>query len=303
MFAKVFYYGILVFLVGKIIASQKARDVKRRLVYVMLLLVLVLIPLSITSYDTFNKKVFFQGLVYHLLCIQFVTTPLKLLVICSCVLTVYAVKDKRYSKIPIYLLLLLSTSFYLDIIKERNIITGKMAFSSPMLNVIEPFFKQAQRYPLRLEEVITSKKMYDEINNIYNTCLKPNYLQILTLNLLNKPNFAVKTWLADTIVHCRIYCYGFDYDDDNLKNEVDLYGNRRLFLSIPFLSLYILSPIALDGDIILPTVWSSSIYDYRLDTTFVRQLRELQGDTLSPEEYKEWLKKREEFKRKEFGLE
>ncbi len=190
--------------------------------------------------------------------------------------------------------------------------------------VVSNFFDKYHRYPMSISEVVATSNWSAELYRQffqYHTKVSWYWYFRPHLHLVKWPDygiktylddtinpkvdkalvtpFGIKTYLNDTILYCVSYSYGFDNDDDSLMvvykySELD---DARTLKEI----LYMISPVPLNGDVFCHWEAVQSINDYRLDTVFVRKLRELQGDTLAPEEYEEWMRKREEFRRKGFG--
>jgi len=189
-------------------------------------------------------------------------------------------------------------------VREKGIILNKLRFSWSSNPIFTYYYRlRPWRFPISINDIYSDSLSHQELKEILLSQEMERFYNF-SLGIIRKPDFGLKTWIADTEIHCVLYSYGFDNDDDSCKHVIDLDDDEPVLLGLPYRTLYVLSPVPLDGDILLN--YCSCVYsvnDYRLDTTFVRQLRELQGDTLSPEEYQEWMEKREEFKRKEFGLE
>ena len=247
--------------------------------------------------------------------------------IISLFVTINSFRKKKHKRAIIFLIITLVLFIYADIVIEhKSIIEAYNTRSFKNLDwVVANFFNKYHRYPISTNEIVTtsnwSAELYKEFYQ-YHTEVPWYWYFRPYLHLVKWPDYGIKTYLDDTlnpkvdkalvtplgiktylndtILYCVSYSYGFDNDDDSLKvvyTYYELYDARKLNNI-----LYMISPIPLNGDIFLG--WDvRSVNDYRLDTTFVRQLRELQGDTLTPEEYEESMRKREEFRRKEFRLE
>jgi len=240
------------------------------------------------------------------------------------IIAIRSLKRRLYLRFFIYLLIAAVSFIYFDIIKERRTIVEHYTFepTGPFNGIVRYFFRKYHYYPMSAKELMEkTSELEEDYERVFQKqryypwewCLHlvkwPGYGIKTYLDDTINPKvdkalvtpFGIKTYLNDTILYCVSYSYGFDNDDDSLKvvyKYYELYDARKLNNI-----LYMISPIPLNGDIFYHWEAVQSVNDYRLDTTFVHQLRELQGDTLTPEEYEESMRKREEFRRKEFRLE
>ncbi len=194
----------------------------------------------------------------------------------------------------IFLICIICFSYWI-IIRDRKIIIQNKYNSFLRTNqAYSSFMLKYHRYPMSMEEIrkdTVAGRWFDDdyVKTIYTRDPDEIHWALRPL-LLKVPDYGVYTWLEDTIIHTRLYIYGFDYDDDSLKKEYNFNFRWHSLNNWDYIK-YMLLPLPWDGDIYIEG-YVSSIYDPWFDTSFVRQILEIYGDTLSPDEYKEWLKKR-----------
>lgn len=207
---------------------------------------------------------------------------------------IYLVKRKFWRALKIILVAGI-LFFCLDFIGGRNeiVVTYNLERTRDLDGVVRAFFTKYHRYPMSIDDILTSSEWSADL---YREFLHTQRYKLWHLPLTKWPDYGIKTYLDDTLIYSISYSYGFDNDNDSLRK---VYYNYELIGAKSLKNvLYLIAPLSLDGDIFLN--WNvRSVNDYRFDTTFVRQLWELQGDTLSPKEYEKWLKKRKDFFEKE----
>jgi hypothetical protein len=206
-------------------------------------------------------------------------------------------KIRRKWSFDIFLICIIILSYWILIRDRITIIRNKY---NPLLRTNQAysnFMINYHRYPMSMEEIkkdtIASRWFDDDyVKNIYeHDPDEPHWA--LRPFLLKVPDYGVTVWLEDTLIYSVLYIDGFDYDDDSLKKEYNFDYHWRSPNNWDYIR-YILLPLPWDGDIYIEG-YVRSIYDPWFDTTFVRQILEIYGDTLSPDEYQEWLRKRAEY--------
>lgn len=280
----IFRYGISVFLVIMIIRNQRKKEIKKTTLFVSILVVDIIANVFFSRYGT--PDAWFWP---YSLAIQ----AIKIAMIFFGVHIVILIKAKQYAKLLLYIFPFILVSTYYDIVLERSLILGKLRHRFFQLDPIDPFLREHHQYPVHIEE-LDQVLLKTQLDDIYRLRSREKILY-WNPGLVKKPDFSVKTWIDDTTVYCQMYAFGFDNDDDKLNKEIEnpIFRPSSYIYGIPLIILYLLSPVALDGDIGHPPQYSSSIFDPELDTNFVRQIWELQGDTLTTEEYYKWLEKRD----------
>jgi hypothetical protein len=223
--------------------------------------------------------------------VNYIGTGLGIVVVLLVIIAViYLVKRKFWRALKI--ILVAGVLFFcLDFIGGRNeiVLTYNLERTRDLDGVVRAFFSKYHRYPMSVDEILTTSEWSAEL---YREFYQTWRYRLWHIPFTKWPDYGIKTYLDDTLIHCISYSFGFDNDNDSLRK---VYYNYELMGAKSLKNvLYLVSPLPLDGDIFLG--WDvRSVNDYRFDTTFVRQLWELQGDTLSAEKYENWLKKREEF--------
>ncbi len=215
----------------------------------------------------------------------FIGSILQIISVALLIIGIRKILRKQFKKSAIILVFFLITIFYWIIIRERIILVRYIYRSfSKVENTFTTYIWKYHRYPLNFEELqrdtlgIRLLSTYES----YPLVEKPLFLK--------EPKYGIKTELTDTLIFTVLYSYGLDYDDDSLKRK---YYFGPLLKRTNYIQ-YILSPIPIDGDLYIRGL-GQSIWDPFFDTVFVRQLFELHGDTLSPEEYNVWMEKRKEY--------
>jgi hypothetical protein len=287
-FAIIAIYGIWGYLVVRIVLGAQKHHHKQALFFALILLIFSLgLLLVLKNRDPFWWLVSSVNIVLSVFIIHLIVT------------TVLLIRSKSIRRASVPILLLFLALLYFDVIREKSIILAKLKnpwpFSDPIFIYADQF--RPWRLPMSLKEIRENSRSREALNEVFR--LRDNERIFYWVpGIVRKPDFGLKTWIADTLIYCTIYSYGFDNDDDSLKKIINLNTNEQSTCSTPYVNLYLLSPIPLDGDIELTGYrLILSIYDFHLDTTFVRQLFELLGDTLSPEGREVWLKKREHQRR------
>jgi len=201
---------------------------------------------------------------------------------------------RKFKKVIVLLLPFIISLFCWVFVRDRSRIVGNYSLFRHQLPISQAFHAYRHihnRFPLNIYEIIDDRIYWeflrqDEVPSIQRPFLLP------------QPRYGIKTWLEDTLIYSAVYSYGLDYDDDSL-NTVKYSVLRDKWMNTWEYAIYIIVPFCNNGDIIVD-MWNYHVGDPRLDTTFVREIRELYGDTLSPKEYELWLKRREEYKNKRF---
>jgi hypothetical protein len=187
-------------------------------------------------------------------------TVFRIAIFCGIFLTilccVIALIKRKTGAVFCCSLILLLLIIYGDITGERFSIVRSIGPSiMGPTNAVWLFKREHHRYPYSVEElkadvVIDSMLRRASYGAAEYDHVISRMLFCSPLRIVKKPEFGIKTYIEGTLVHCVLYSYGFDYDDDSLKHIA--FDYHESMLPNPSAGLwYILSPVPLDGDIIV----------------------------------------------------
>jgi hypothetical protein len=162
------------------------------------------------------------------------------------------VRRKKLCVLAYVIIMFLLLVVYCEVIGERRVTLAEIrpGVVGPS-STVRAFTYKYDRYPLRISEMMMDANIRGKLEDDYPVSVSYKIMRGAPFRLLTKkPDFNIKTYIEDTLVHCVLYSYGFDYDDDSLKHIA--FDYHESMLPNPSAGLwYILSPVPLDGDIII----------------------------------------------------
>jgi hypothetical protein len=169
----------------------------------------------------------------------FVGIGLFLLFLVMVIVAILKFKKRKYNIMFIYLLIAGAAIFLVMQQGVKANIVSAIYFSW-IRALSTMYLSKYNRYPTSFKDIETN------LSPLYHEALRDIRMWGPYNIFARWPKYGIKTYVEDTLVYCILYSYGFDYDDDSLK-IVFCEGGRQTLRD----EIYIISPIALDGDILI----------------------------------------------------